>query len=1149
MKLYAFNLGVPRFWWLPPKFVLIMKMIIIIMTTFLLQLSASGLAQRITYVKQGTTLDQVFQEIKKQTGFKVLYSNQMVNGSLRVNADFKNLDVKMVMDVLLKDQPLSYEIEDKLIMIRERNKGVLDRVAAIFAEDMEINGQVVNKKTNEPLSGVSIKIRNKRVGMGTNSKGEFKLSKLDRNAVITFSFVGFDSVQVRLSEIQEMQDGGGSFSKNLNIRKIAGSYFLTVALEPSVSYLDETIVQGYGKTDRRMATGNISKVTAEDIEKQPVMNPLLALQGRVPGMVVTPTSGYASGVVKVEIRGRSTINSKFTSDPLYIIDGVPLTYLEIGGFSSYEGGSTGVIQNGLPNPGGGQSPLYNINPADIASIEVLKDADATAIYGSRGANGVILVTTKKGKIGATSITADISQGISKVTRYTEMLNTQQYLEMRREAFKNDGIVPTALNAPDLMLWDTTRYTNWQKELWGNTGKMTNVSTAISGGNENTQFRISGNYTRQTEILTASGANKRAGFAFNLSNYSPNRKFKTTLSVNYTYSNVNNVNTSSAVLLPPNAPPIFNSDGGLNYQEWNDAALPYSYPFGGLKAIINSETYLATANLNLAYELFRGFELSSSLGFNNSQNSGGSTTTITSQNPIFNPVGSATNSINNNRNWIAEPQLNYKTDIGKGKFTALLGATLQSTVSNANYIYGYGYTDDNLLGAIGLAPITQIQDRSGQYKYAALFGRLNYNWDDKYILNISGRRDGSSRFGPGKQYGNFGAVGLAWIASQETWIKSILPAFVSFVKLRGSYGITGSDGVGDYQYLTQWSSAIEGSAILSYNGVTPLVSLHAVNPDYRWQVNKKLEGGLSLSFLNDRINFETAYYRDRCNNQLTDYPTPVFSGFSKVTANWPANIQNSGWEFSLSAKLLTTRNFSWSVSMNGSINKNVLLDYPDIEHSPYATQYFIGRPLNAKYVFHYTGLNPLNGEYSFDDYHRDGILMWNQSVKPGEGNDDRYVTLNIDPKFVGGLGNEFRYKNWNLSLFFQYKNQMGANSAISGDIIGSMVNIPLDIYNNRWSQPGQQAKYARLTTSSGAVSDSNVKSSDLAFTDASYLRLSNVSLSYTLPEKLMKNKRINIFMHAQNVWTWTRYEGLDPDTQSFSAMPTAKIFTAGLSLTL
>lgn len=1147
MKLYAFNLGVPRFWWLPPKFVLIMKMIIIIMTTFLLQLSASGLAQRITYVKQGTTLDQVFQEIKKQTGFKVLYSNQMVNGSLRVNADFKNLDVKMVMDVLLKDQPLSYEIEDKLIMIRERNKGVLDRVAAIFAEDMELNGQVVNKKTNEPLSGVSIKIRNKRVGTGTNNKGEFKLSKLDRNAVITFSFVGFDSVQVRLSEIQEMENGESFSTKGVNIRKIAGSYFLTVALEPSVSYLDETIVQGYGKTDRRMATGNISKVTAEDIEKQPVMNPLLALQGRVPGMVVSPTSGYASGVVKVEIRGRSTINSKFTSDPLYIIDGVPLTYLEIGGFSSYEGGSTGVIQNGIPSVTGGQSPLYNINPGDIESIEVLKDADATAIYGSRGANGVILITTKKGKIGATSVTANVSQGVSKVSRYWDMLNTQQYLQMRREAFKNDGIVPTALNAPDLTVWDTTRYTNWQKELWGGTGQMTNASIGMSGGTENTQFRISGNYTRQTEILTTTGANKQAGLKFGLTNYSLNRKFKTDLGINYTYTDVNSVATPSAVLLPPNAPPIYNSDGGLNYQEWNDAGLPFSYPFGGLKSIQNSETYLTMVNLNLAYELLRGVEVSTSLGFNNSQNALGSVSTIASQNPVFDPVGSASNAVNNNRNWIVEPQVNYKTEIGKGKFTALLGATLQSTVSNSNYIFGYGYTDDNLLGAIGLAPITQIKDKSGKYKYAALFGRLNYSWEDKYIVNISGRRDGSSRFGPGKQYGNFGAVGVAWIVSQEAWIKSILPAFVSFVKLRGSYGITGSDGVGDYQYLTQWSSAIEGSAILSYNGVTPLVSLHAVNPDYRWQVNKKLEGGLSLSFLNDKINFEAAYYRNSCNNQLTDYDTPIFSGFPSVTANWPANIQNSGWEFSLSAKLITRKDFSWSLNMSGSVNKNILVDYPDIEHSPYALQYFIGKPLNAKYLLHYTGINPLNGQYSYEDYNHDGTITGTGDQKPGTGSDDRYITINMDPKFSGGLGNNFKYKNWGLSMFFEYRNQMGLNSSY-GSIVGSMSNIPLEIYNNHWSQPGQQAKYALFTTRYLA-SNSNIGNSDLAYTDASYLRLNNVSLDYTLPEKLLKNKRINIYIRAQNVWTWTRYEGLDPTTQSFGTIPTAKVFVAGFSLTL
>ena len=1113
-----------------------------------MQVSASSFGQRITLNARNSTLEKVLKEIRLQSGYDFLFSENLVKSSRTISFSVRDASIEETLEKCFSDLPITYKIDNRTVLLKAKEPSLLDKIAAVFTADVEIKGLVVNKKTNEPLAGATMKVMNKRIGTGTDSKGEFFLPKLDEHSVIVFSYIGFDSVQVKLDMLQGLGEGSNSFSKNVTITKVKNGYFLKVELEPSVSYLDEMIVQGYGVTDRRMSTGNITKVTAEEIEKQPVMNPLMALQGRVPGMVVTPTSGYASGTVKVEIRGRSAVNSNFTSDPLYIIDGVPLTYLEIGGISNYQTGSTGVNQSGSFAGGAGQSPFFNLNPADIESIEVLKDADATAIYGSRGANGVVLVTTKKGKIGTTTITADVFQGLSKVASHWDMLNTEQYVAMRKEAFKNDGIVPTVLNAPDLLVWDNTRYTDWQKELWGNTGQLTSASTAISGGNENTQFRISSNYTRQTEILTATGANRKVSLAFNLTNFSANRKLRTNLSANYSYTDVNNVNTSAAVTLSPNAPPIYNSDGGLNYQEWNDAGLPDSYPFASLKGIANSQTHLLTTNLNLAYQLFKGLEVSSNFGYNNSRNNIGGGTTIEAQNPLYNPVGIATVLNSDNQNWIIEPQFSYKADIGKGRFTALIGATLQATVAGSKTIIGYGYTDDDLLGSLSLAPFTQVTDKSGQYKYAALFSRLNYTWDDKYVLNLSGRRDGSSRFGKGKQYGNFGAIGLAWIASKETWIKNILPSYISFIKLRGSYGITGSDGVGDYQYLTQWSSSVNYTPVLSYGGVKPLVSLHGVNPNYQWQENKKLEGGLSISFLNDRINFETAYYRNRCNNQLTDYPTPVFTGFPTVTANWPANIQNSGWEFSLSANLINQKNFRWSASLNGSFNKNVLIDYPDIEHSPYATQYYIGRPLNAVYLYHYTGINPLTGEYAYEDRNGDGALTINYSGMPGEGNDDRYITVNLDPKFLGGIGNEFQYKNWKLSLFFQYKNQMGYNSNYAGQSAGAMANTSVDIYNNRWTQPGQQAKYARFTTVP-ANSDRFVSGSDLYYTDASYLRLNNVSLSYTLPEKLLKNKSLSVYIHAQNLWILTNYEGLDPDTQNFGSMPTAKVFTAGLSLKL
>ncbi|EDM34883.1 outer membrane receptor; ragA protein [Pedobacter sp. BAL39] len=601
-------------------------------------------------------------------------------------------------------------------------------------------------------------------------------------------------------------------------------------------------------------------------------------------------------------------------------------------------------------------------------------------------------------------------------------------------------------------------------------------------------------------------------------------------------------------MSPNAPPIYDSNGQLNFQEWNDAGMPYAYPFGSLKALSYSKTSLATAKLMLSYELLNGLQLSTSLGYNTSHNVGGGEMPISSQNPLTNPTGMMVVGTNDNQNWTIEPQLNYESVIGKGNLSVLLAASLQGTVTSGQSIQGLGYEDDNLLGSITLAPFTRLFDTYGQYKYAAVSGRVGYNWEKKYFINLSGRRDGSSRFGPGKRYGNFGALGAAWIASEEAWVKNALPSFMGFLKFRGSYGLTGSDGVGDYQYMSQWSNQPNYSPLYPYGGVTPLTSMHAVNPDYRWQVNKKLEFATEMGFFNDKITLMVAYYQNRCGNQLTSYPTPFYTGFGSVTANWPATIQNSGWEFSAASTVIAKSDFKWDLSLNGGTNKNILIDYPDLELSPYATEYVIGKSVNDRYYLHYIGIDPMTGQYAFEDRNGDGTVGVNSAAIPGKGEDDRYVVINSDPKFTGSLSNSFRYKSIALSFSLYYKNQMGLSAFYSGPPAGGFFNIPTEIYENRWQYPGQNAKYAALTTVNGSGSNSLVGSSDLYYTDASFLRLQNVAFSYTLSDKLLKNKELSFTVNAQNLWVLTKYKGIDPDTQNFGSMPTSKTITAGLNLT-
>ena len=1113
----------------------VMKLMAVFILAACLQVQARSYGQLITLSEKGASLEKIFRSIYQQTGYQFLYNDETLQDTRKIDINVKNATLAEVLQLCSRDQPLEYLIRDKVIVVKPKTVRApeipRDTARLPPVPELHIKGVVFNE-SGQLLSGATVSVKGKSKGAITNTKGEFELQDLPLNSTVVVSYIGYKTNQVVVRD---------------------GSY-LVVGLFAAVSELDKTVVQAYGMTSRRLTTGNIAKVTAEEIEKQPVMNPLLALEGRVAGMVVTPTSGYANGTVKVEIRGRNTINPGFTSDPLYIIDGVPLTVLETGGISSYQYGSTGFAQNGLLSSvvSGGQSPFFSLNPADIESIEVLKDADATAIYGSRGANGVILITTKKGKAGKSGFSLNATQGISKVTRHWDMLNTTQYLEMRREAFKNDGITPTTASAPDMLLWDTTRNVDWQKTLWGGTGRVTDVQAGLTGGDGLTLFRIGADYRRQTEILTQSGADQRMALSFNLTHRTMNQKLSVSLTANYSYAGVNTIATSPGATLPPDAPPIYNNAGGLNFAPWDAAGIGSQYPFGLLVAPYKTKTNFLTSNLALNYELIKGLTLTASVGYNNTDLSQSYLFPIASQDPANSPTGQALFGSNKISNWIFEPQIDYTLFIGEGKLNILAGGSAQSSMTDGTSQFGLGYTSDAFIQTIAGAAFTSANEVYAQYKYAAVFGRVNYDWANKYILNLNVRRDGSSRFGPGRQFGNFGSAGLAWIATEEKWLKRVLPAAISFIKLRGSYGLTGSDAVGDYQYLSQWANSASGNytPLYSYGGISPLVNEHAVNQDYHWQTNKKAEAALDLGFLKDnRINVELAFYRNRCNNQLLAYPTPVFTGFPTVTANWPATVQNIGWEFTVDAKLVHIKDFSWSVNANLSINRNTLLAYPNIENSPYATMYRIGKPINTRYLLHYTGIDPQTGQYAYEDANHDGSVTINNAVAPGTQNDDRIMEINPDPKFFGGFGNQFNYKTFGLSLFFSFKKQKGQNAYFSTGVPGGFANVSTDLFNGRWQQPGDKATYARFTTRQVGT-DGDVFNSDVLYTDASYIRLSTVAFSYNLPAGMAKKagmQQCRLFINAQNIFVITKYKGIDPDAQNFGVMPPAKIFTGGISL--
>jgi len=1118
MKIYAFNQGMLRPW-LPLKILLIMKVVIIILTTCLLQVSAATFGQRVTLSETDVPLELVLKKIQEQTGYDMLYMDKLLLKAKKVTISLTNSPLEAAMDKILKDQDLTYTITDQTIIIKEKAPTFLDRLANHWAA-IDVRGRVVDQE-GKPLPGATVKIKSTGKSVSTNAKGEFYIEKVDEGEVLVISFIGYVS-----KEVSAMKEMGN------------------VVLELSDSKLDEVQVIAYGTTTRRLSTGNISSITAKDIEKQPVTNPLLALSGRVPGVFIEQGTGMPGTSVKVRIQGtNSMING---TEPLYVIDGVPFTSTLLPGISVGANMETSVGANG--------SPLNYINPADIERIDVLKDADATSIYGSRAANGAILITTKKGKEGITTVDFNLQSGIGQMTRRMQLLNTQEYIEMRKEAASNDNFDYTRppFNSPsgpyrDLLSWDQNRYTDWQKELLGGTARYNNYSTTISGGNSGITYLFGATYHKETTIFERNSANSSGSVHFNLSNSSENQRFRMQFSGNYQI-NINNLAgadlTRDALKLAPNAPALYNEDGSLNWAQATNGISTWENPLAPMLSRYRNKTGNLISNAVLSYQMFPGFTLKSSFGYTNLQVDELKIGPISIYAPESRTYVNGSSSFGNSNlsSWLIEPQLVYKRMTGKHTFDALAGATLQQNRSIGQRLRGEGFNSDQQLEDIRSATTVRIDGTVNTiYRYTAFYGRLNYIFDDKYVLNFNIRNDGSSRFGSANHFHTFGSGSAAWLFSNEALVKSVLP-FLNFGKLRASYGTTGNDQIGDYQYLSLYSTI---NLPRAYQGKSWIVPTFLSNPYLQWEETKKLSLGMDLGFFGERILFTLNYNRNRSSNQLLSYPLPIITGFSGVSANFPATVQNTGWEFLLNTVNLRSRDFSWSSNVNLTIPRNKLAAFPGLSASSYASRYVIGESINIDKRFEWIGVDPLTGLYQYKTAQGGLTSGPNYST-------DQIVILNPDPKFYGGLQNNISYKGFNLDVFISFTKQTGPNSQ-NGNMPGAgVLNQPIAVLK-RWQKPGDATNVQKYVTYNGPnwLPGASFISSDGKWGDASYIRVKNVSLSWQLPDgwkRMAYLKNCRIYIQGQNLFTITNYVGLDPENRG-TALPPLQVITAGLQVKL
>lgn len=969
-------------------------------------------------------------------------------------------------------------------------------------QQLDVHGKITDPE-GMPVAGATIIIKGNNRGTTSDFDGNYDIDA-NPNDILVVSYLGYKSIE----------------------QPIDGQTTINIVLQPDAQNLKEVVINaGYYTTTDREKTGSISRITDKVIETQPVNTAMDALQGRVTGLDIIPTTGLPGGGYTVRIRGQNSIGAG--NNPLYIIDGVPFDTQSLSNSSI----SLAIL------PLGDVNPLNTLDPSSIASIEVLKDADATAIYGSRGANGVILITTKKGRNGKTVVTVDASTTIITPTKMLDLLNTEQYLSMRREALLNDGFTEYPADAYDVNgTWDPTRFTDWQKELIGNTALNQTVRTSASGGNSQTVFNLGGSFMKETTVLPMEFNYKRSTVFTTLSHHSENGKFNVLFSANYGQDqNSLPANDLSRIarLLPPNAPALYDEEGILNWEQntWDN-------PLAALKGTYRNNSRTLIANTVIGYTLLKGVILKTNLGYNRSDLDELQLNPHTIYNPAYGLTSSSSYALNNNNNrdsWVLEPQLDGYFPLGKGELKMTVGATLQEQNSDAIALQGYGYDTNSLLGNFSAAQTLEVlTENSSQYRYMAFYGRLNYNYKRQYILNVTGRRDGSSRFGPGKQFANFGALGAAWIFSEAAFMKPL--SWLSYGKIRTSYGTTGNDQIGDYQFLDTYELTN-----VDYNGYIGLSPSRLLNPYFAWERNRKKEAALELGLWNNTLLLEVARYQNRSDNQLLGLPLPGTTGFASINGNLDATVENSGWEFSVQSDLVRNDHFNWNASIQLTLPKNRLVAFEGLENSTYANQLVIGQSLSVYKLYQLEGVNPDTGLFEFRDYNGDGTIS---------STEDRNYYVDLSPKFYGSIANSIHYKNWNLDILFQFVKKKGLNAFYLTEPPGIMQNQPVGVLD-RWQQPGDQASMQAYTTGwnyDAYVAYSQFTSSSGIVSDASFIRLKTLSLSYRLPLKNEQPIRCSLFLQGQNLLTFTKFTGGDPE-QLTGFLPPVRRISAGVKFEL
>ena len=1080
------------------KTLLVMKLTSIFLLVACLQVSARSWSQTVSFSGKNVSLEKVFASVKKQTGYVFFFNDVALKDATPVSVKVANMPLQEFMETVLKDQPLNFSFQNKTIVISRKAPAAVvtppaaDKVTAVFT-GIDIHGVVADEK-GLAIAGATVKVKGTKRATITDARGGFDFKGLDEKAVLEISFIGYAT-------------------KTLPVQKT-----MYVSLSLAVSKLDQVQVIAFGKTTERLSTGNVTTIQAAELAKSPAPNVIQALEGLVPGLYITQIGSNGSAVYNINLRGLRSISADPLADinavntPLIVIDGSPLSTGPT--IANLQGLSQALTTQSAP----GQSPLFDINPNDIESISVLKDADASALYGSMGANGVILITTKKPKNGKLTGSANLNYGFTQYGHNRKLLNTQQYLTMRREAMANDNITPTAANAYDLLVWDTTRYTDWQKLLLGNRPTV-DANVSINGGQANTTYRYSLGYSKNLagypgtpNGFVKSTAENRITMSLATSTQSINGRFK--ISNNISFAKVDITLPSGSlegmVLLAPDAPALFTPEGKINWADWRiTGSSSVANSVGGLLRPYTSETKDLNLNSTLSYQLARGLMAS--------VNGAYATTTseqvliassAASSDPLLAVTRTSSFGYNKNYSFALTASLNYAKTIGRHNLQAMAGANYNDYSNASRTINGSGWLADELQTSMSGASALGGHDAYNQTRVAATYARITYNFDEKYVLNLNGRRDGSSNFGPGNKFGNFGSVGAAWIFTKEKWLQPVTRNNIfSFGKLRGSYGIMGTPVGAPYTYLSTYTNLG-----LTYQSSSFYIVTRPANPNLKWSQTLKEELALDLGFFNDKLLLNGTMYRSVTSDQVLTSPVSATSGYSMVIINLPATVQNTGTEINVSYRSNPGRKLTWSIAGNIGFNHNKLLSFPNLDKSVYRNSYIVGESLTWRYQYRTTGLDPQTGRYP----------LFTTGVKS---------QVETNPKFTGGMQTQVSYKHFTISGNFTFAKQYGHKSLIGaitpGMLNSGLGNQPVQVLN-RWQKPGDVTIMPKFSSNGTTGLDYY----DAAFDgDVSYFSLKNATLSYGLSEKLLQRtglSGLSFNIRANDLFVLTPFKGGNPE---------------------